>query len=115
MTEGKAAAKALFQQQHGLHQTPNTPLVAFVGRLSSQKGADVLLAALPHLLSSFSTKAADSNNSSVPMEDGQAPAVHRDAVKHGRCQIVLLGAGQLSTAWCACHEAWDYSNVVLGN
>ena len=114
VTEGKAAAKALFRQQHGLHPTPNTPLVAFVGRLSSQKGADVLLAALPHMLSSSSTEAANSHNSSVPMEDGQVvPAVHGDAVEHSRCQIALLGAGQPSAAWCASHVACLGTTAML--
>lgn len=52
VTQGKAAAKALFQLKHGLQQNPAILLVAFVGRLHAQKGVDVLLAALPHLLAS---------------------------------------------------------------
>lgn len=47
---GKAAAKALFQQKQGLKVDPSTPLVAMIGRLTLQKGTDVLLAALPALL-----------------------------------------------------------------
>lgn len=39
------------QSQLGLHGDPSATLFAFVGRLTQQKGADVLLAAAPALLS----------------------------------------------------------------
>ena len=47
---GKAAAKAHFQQCYGLQADPAIPLVGMVGRLTAQKGTDVVLAALPGLL-----------------------------------------------------------------
>eukprot|EP00877_Chromochloris_zofingiensis_P008597 jgi/Chrzof1/3991/Cz13g16100.t1 len=47
---GKAAAKALLQKRLGLQADDSVPLFAFVGRLVSQKGADIVLAALPQLL-----------------------------------------------------------------
>ena len=50
VSSGKAAAKALFQQRYGLQANPSVPLVGVVGRLAPQKGVDVVLAALPHLL-----------------------------------------------------------------
>ncbi|KAL6753249.1 hypothetical protein V8C86DRAFT_3019499 [Haematococcus lacustris] len=50
MKQGKAAAKALLQSRLGLAPNPHLPLFAFVGRLVEQKGADLLLAALPLLL-----------------------------------------------------------------
>lgn len=47
---GKAAAKAALQARLGLRLNPDAPLFGFVGRLEEQKGADVILAALPALM-----------------------------------------------------------------
>ncbi len=47
---GKGAAKALLQRRLGLDPRPDAPLVGVVSRLTSQKGLDLLLAALPGLL-----------------------------------------------------------------
>lgn len=41
-TAGKAACKAALQQELGLPQNPSVPLVAFIGRLATQKGIDLL-------------------------------------------------------------------------
>ncbi len=48
--EGKLACKQALQAELGLSQTQNGPLFAVVSRLTSQKGMDLLLAALPELL-----------------------------------------------------------------
>ncbi|MFM1908354.1 MAG: hypothetical protein RLZZ591_2031 [Pseudomonadota bacterium] len=47
---GKAKCKAALQAEMGLHPDPGAPLLAVVSRLTSQKGLDLLLAALPALL-----------------------------------------------------------------
>jgi glycogen synthase len=47
---GKAAAKQLVQRRLGLAEDAAAPLFVFVGRLSQQKGVDVILAALPQLM-----------------------------------------------------------------
>ncbi|KAI8475913.1 MAG: granule-bound starch synthase [Monoraphidium minutum] len=47
--EGKAAAKAKLQAELGLPVDPTTPLFGYIGRLEEQKGADILLAALPQI------------------------------------------------------------------
>lgn len=47
---GKAANKAALQQQHGLQPRPDAPLFGVVSRLTSQKGLDLVLAALPELV-----------------------------------------------------------------
>jgi glycosyltransferase involved in cell wall biosynthesis len=44
--KGKAAAKRWLQAHAGLPRDASAPLVAFVGRLTPQKGVDVLLKAL---------------------------------------------------------------------
>jgi starch synthase len=48
--EGKAAAKAALQRELGLAQEPNVPLFGVIGRLTPQKGYDVLADCLPRLL-----------------------------------------------------------------
>jgi len=45
-TAGKAACKAALQQELGLPQNPRVPLVAFIGRLATQKGIDLLTTAI---------------------------------------------------------------------
>ena len=42
---GKAACKAALQRELGLPEDPDVPLVAFIGRLDPQKGADMVLGA----------------------------------------------------------------------
>ncbi|MEN3111223.1 glycogen synthase GlgA [Uliginosibacterium paludis] len=48
---GKAACKAALQRECGLAPRPEALLCGVVSRLTSQKGLDLILAALPHLLS----------------------------------------------------------------
>ena len=48
--EGKKACKAALQTEFGLSTDARGPLFAVVSRLTSQKGMDLLLAALPELL-----------------------------------------------------------------
>ncbi|GFR41537.1 hypothetical protein Agub_g2250 [Astrephomene gubernaculifera] len=48
--EGKARCKMELQRELGLPVSEHTPLVAFIGRLDPQKGADILLAAAEQLL-----------------------------------------------------------------
>ena len=43
---GKAACKAALQSSLGLTVAPKVPLVAFIGRLTEQKGVDLLIAAM---------------------------------------------------------------------
>lgn len=47
---GKAACKAALQRELGLHEDPDAPLVGFIGRLDHQKGVDVLLQVVPHIV-----------------------------------------------------------------
>jgi starch synthase len=47
---GKAACKAALQQEAGLPQRPEVPVLAFIGRLTSQKGVDVLADVLDRVL-----------------------------------------------------------------
>ncbi|MGH7092602.1 MAG: glycogen synthase GlgA, partial [Stellaceae bacterium] len=48
--EGKAAAKTALQHRLGLTADPDAPLFGVVTRLTSQKGIDLILAALPELV-----------------------------------------------------------------
>ncbi|HEY0946245.1 MAG TPA: glycogen synthase GlgA [Opitutaceae bacterium] len=47
---GKAACKAVLQQRLGLKIDPHVPVFGLVSRLVSQKGLDLLVEALPHVL-----------------------------------------------------------------
>jgi|AntAceMinimDraft_1070359.scaffolds.fasta_scaffold05036_3 starch synthase len=47
---GKAACKAALQHELGLHVDPDSPLVGFIGRLDQQKGVDLLLEVVPHII-----------------------------------------------------------------
>jgi len=46
LSVGKAKCKAALQQELGLPVNPNVPVVAFVGRLATQKGVDLLAAVI---------------------------------------------------------------------
>ncbi len=48
--DGKARCKEALQRELGLNLDPNAPLITFVGRLTWQKMADVLLESLPLML-----------------------------------------------------------------
>ena len=48
--DGKARCKVALQQAAGLHVNAEVPLLAVVSRLTSQKGLDLVLAALPEIL-----------------------------------------------------------------
>ncbi|KAI8464053.1 MAG: hypothetical protein J3K34DRAFT_441759 [Monoraphidium minutum] len=48
---GKAANKAALQKELGLPVDPDIPMLAFIGRLDFQKGADLVLQAAPWLMS----------------------------------------------------------------
>lgn len=50
-TRGKAKNKAALQKELGLPERSDVPLVGFIGRLDYQKGADLVLAAAPWLIS----------------------------------------------------------------
>jgi starch synthase len=49
-TNGKARCRGALQRELGLEPNIEVPIVAFVGRLTAQKGVDALLAALPGVL-----------------------------------------------------------------
>jgi granule-bound starch synthase len=86
---GKAAAKAALQAELGLAVDPAAPLVAFVGRLTAQKGVDVLLSAAPAVMPPPRPPrgAPGSSDGGGAADDAGAP---------GALQLVLLGTGE---AW----------------
>lgn len=93
VTAGKAAAKAWFQQQYGLSVNPKVPLVGVVGRLAPEKGVDIVLAALPALLSPPNTVTSPLASSNMSAgRDGS----NRPVSEPGNCQIAILGSGQSS-------------------
>jgi starch synthase len=50
LREGKAANKRALQRELGLPEDPDAPLLAFIGRLDYQKGADLILQAAPWIM-----------------------------------------------------------------
>lgn len=104
MARGKARIKALLQERLGLAVAPDAPLIGFVGRLTRQKGVDVIMAAAPALLAGslagapcrWHAKAArnddqDSLHQHVPAQN--SPHVHQQSM-----QLVFLGTGEVSAA-----------------
>ncbi|KAH7621787.1 hypothetical protein Ndes2526B_g02606 [Nannochloris sp. 'desiccata'] len=57
MVTGKAVMKKKLQRRLGLEENPDAALVVFVGRLTEQKGLDVLLGAVPTVLAGAPTPA----------------------------------------------------------
>jgi starch synthase len=49
-TEGKKANKVALQEELGLPVDPDIPLIAFIGRLDYQKGADIVMQAAPWMM-----------------------------------------------------------------
>jgi glycosyltransferase involved in cell wall biosynthesis len=105
---GKAAAKQLLQQRLGLAVDPEVPVVAFLGRLEAQKGADIILGALPQLMGRPAALpgcsrmaggdggAGDSDGSGAPAAaDASSDASGPPPPPSGRSmQLVMLGCGQ---------------------
>jgi starch synthase len=50
LKEGKKANKLALQRELGLPEDPDVPLLAFIGRLDYQKGADLILQAAPGIM-----------------------------------------------------------------
>jgi len=96
LREGKAANKLALQRELGLPEDPDAPLLAFIGRLDYQKGADLILQAAPRIL----------------QEQG------------GRAQLVCLGSGTadlegglrwLEAAYPTQARGWVGFNVALSH
>lgn len=81
----RAANKAALQARFGLAADPDAPLVAFVGRLAWQKGADLLLEAAPVLMQGGAQLAL--------LGSGEAPLEHAcrgfAAAHEGRAGAVI--------------------------
>ncbi|MEW5307760.1 MAG: hypothetical protein WDW36_010136 [Sanguina aurantia] len=67
---GKAACKAALQAELGLPVDAAIPLIAFIGRLDPQKGADILLEAAPGILSQNNVQLVCLGSGSKDLEDG---------------------------------------------
>jgi starch synthase len=75
--QGKARCKADLQETLGLSLNPDAPLLCVVSRLTTQKGLDLLLAALPQLISQGAQLAVlGSGDASLQAAFGQAAKAH---------------------------------------
>jgi glycogen synthase len=102
---GKAAAKARLRRRLGLllpgdggeddaSSSPDVPLVAYVGRFESQKGVDVLLAALPALLGEPAGAEGAMPAAATDATDAPAPPPATATATTTNMQLVVLGRGQ---------------------
>ena len=82
---GKAVCKAALQKALGLRAEPNTPLFCVVSRLTSQKGLDLVLAALPSLLAQGAQLAVQGSGD-LPLEAAFSAAA---AVNPGQVAVRL--------------------------
>ncbi|GAB4814966.1 hypothetical protein N2152v2_002012 [Parachlorella kessleri] len=94
---GKARAKALLQRRLGLDVDPSAPLVGFVGRLTEQKGVDVLLGAAPALLAAPAAPAparyAPQLATRRPQGEGACGGVDAGMEAASGCHAVSLASG----------------------
>jgi glycosyltransferase involved in cell wall biosynthesis len=96
--------KALLRERLGLAAAPDAPLIGFVGRLTRQKGVDVVMAAVPALLVGSQAAApcrwhaepATKDEGDSPCQP--APAQYIPDVDRQSMQLVLLGTGEVSVA-----------------
>jgi glycosyltransferase involved in cell wall biosynthesis len=101
---GKAAAKQLVQRRLGLAQDASAPLFVFVGRLSQQKGVDVILAALPQLMrqpaatgtgTAQGLQGAQQQDAGAAAHSSSGPGgASEGGSGPGALQVVLLGNGE---------------------
>ncbi|GLC73535.1 hypothetical protein PLESTF_001388400 [Pleodorina starrii] len=106
---GKARAKAALQTALGLEADPDVPLFGFVGRLEAQKGADVVLAALPQLLGPPEAAGGYGYNRSLGYDraaaDAAAEQARRGSAARRRAAAALqsllrrLGLGAVRLPW----------------
>lgn len=105
MVAGKAVMKKKLQRRLGLREDPDAALVVFVGRLTEQKGLDVLLGAIPTVLAGAQAPAPvryqvqeqrqleDPSSSNL---DQQRFLKDEYTNNKNRLQIAMLGTGE---AW----------------
>ncbi|KAG1657022.1 hypothetical protein FOA52_012048 [Chlamydomonas sp. UWO 241] len=109
VAEGKARAKHLLQVTLGLTPDPSTPLFGFIGRLEEQKGADVLLAALPQLLGPARPRSGATRMHNPALHcDPAAAAAAAGAAPAGapRRGATTLQPPPLQLAALGCGQAW---------
>lgn len=75
--EGKAACKALLQQEMGLEQDPGRPLFVVISRLFEQKGLDVLMHAAPKVLEAMHVQFAVIGTGEPDLEYGFSELARR--------------------------------------
>jgi starch synthase len=80
--DGKAANKAALQAEFGLEARPDAPLFVVVSRLTAQKGLDLVLASLPHLLARGGQLAV-LGSGDAELEDGYRAAAAADPGRIG--------------------------------
>ena len=85
MVSGKRKNKQLLQQQLGFEEDEGTMLIGMVGRITNQKGIDLLESVMDELLS------------------------------NARIQIAVLGTGQTSLENMFRHYAWKYEDKLSAN
>lgn len=81
--EGKAKNKEALQKELGLPVNKDIPLIAFIGRLDPQKGADILLGAAPSLLQYNNVQLVCLGAGNKDLEDGLRwlEGQHRDKAR----------------------------------
>lgn len=84
---GKAYMKAQLQERLKLDHRPDAALVVFIGRLTDQKGVDVVLSSLPALIKGPPPP--------LPYRIGSDPSA-LEMAKGSKLQIAMLGTGDPS-------------------
>jgi granule-bound starch synthase len=95
MVAGKTVMKQRLQRRLGLEENADAALVVFIGRLTEQKGLDVLLGAVPAVLGG-SPAPAPIRYQQPPSRLDEEKKLEKERRDNNRLQVAMLGTGE---AW----------------
>ncbi|KAG1679851.1 hypothetical protein FOA52_012765 [Chlamydomonas sp. UWO 241] len=108
--EGKRRNKMALQEELGLPVNGDIPLVAFIGRLDPQKGADILLEAAPGLMHSSDVQLVCLGSGGATLEEGMRALESNFKARFAadRGQMITIVSAYSPTEAASDEEAGDF-------